>query len=99
MKRKYHILIFIIFLLTSCSLTNINRTKKGLKQGVWIENDINSIIKITKYKKGKITGKRIYIYPNGRKTIYYYHNGQQLLKATEIDTNGNKKTWILFPSF
>ena len=93
------VFIIIIFFLTSCSFRNINYTKDNKKQGIWIENDKDSIIKITKYRKGKIKGKRIYLYPDGSKEIYYYRNGKQLLISTKIDKDGNKEIWTLSPSF
>ena len=93
------VFIIIIFFLTSCSFRNINHTKNNIKQGVWIENDKDSVIRITKYRKGKIIGKRIYLYPDGSKAIYYYRNGNMLLISTKIDKDGNKETWAISPPF
>ena len=91
--------IILIFFLTSCSFRNVNYTKNSIKQGIWIENDKDSVIKITKYRKGKIIKKNMYLYPDGSKEIYYYRNGTLLLISTKIDKDGNKETWTISPSF
>ncbi len=74
-----HLLIIsIVLLLTSCSsyvnlnLSDVNKyDKKGEKDGVWIENDTNSI-QISNYKKGHKEGKSKTIYKDGSYGLLNY---------------------------
>lgn len=83
MNPNLKTLILILFLFSNCKTVNINTykvnryDKNNLKHGVWVENFIDSSIRISNYSHNVLNGLERVIFKNQSHKVTNYKNGKR----------------------